>query len=270
MAGPHKHISLFHIGPPKAATTWAYYNLKAHPQIATSPRDTVHYYDMHFHKGRDWYDDHFLLAKEGQLLFDPTPSYILSDTAPRRIYQDAPDARFLICLRNPVDRAFSHYWHFKKKQVIDFQFSDLLKVYDFYDSWLGYGLLADKLERWLAFFPRDRFHIIPFEQIALDPQQTYADICAFCGIDADFAPQGLTNKINAAGPRHSFTGRMIKKVSRHLKLDHHPLAGRMMGKGEYMEGITPALRAELNKICLPDITRMEELLQHDLSHWKQA
>lgn len=66
-------VNFFHIGPQKSGTTWKYRAIKDHPQVETSPKDSVHYFNMHYHKGVDWYHDHFA-NRDKLVIFDSTPS----------------------------------------------------------------------------------------------------------------------------------------------------------------------------------------------------
>lgn len=126
---------LFHIGPQKCGTTWIYENLKNHPQLRTSVIDSIHYFDIHYNKGIEWYLRQFTHGI-GDKFFDPTYTYIRSPLAAPRIAKKFPEAKFALSLRNPIERAFSHYWHEKKKRQINFKFEDALRNYDLFASWI--------------------------------------------------------------------------------------------------------------------------------------
>ena len=100
--GPNRVVQLFHVGPQKSGTTWIYRCLAEHPGVAVPPRDSIHFFDMHFGRGDGWYLEHFQDAHADQPLFDPTPSYLRSPWAPRRIAAHNPGARIALCLRHPV------------------------------------------------------------------------------------------------------------------------------------------------------------------------
>ena len=122
-----RSVDVFHIGPQKAATTWVYRCLEEHLSIACPPTGSIHYYDIFYARGQDWYAQFFEEARPDQLLIDPTYTYIRSPWAPRRIVKDSPNAKIIFCLRNPIERAFSHYWHEKKKGKIAFDFEEGLE-----------------------------------------------------------------------------------------------------------------------------------------------
>ena len=68
---------------------------------------------------------------DSKILYDPTPSYIRSPFTPKRISEYNNNAKLLIIARNPIERAFSHYWHEKKKDLYNFQFDECTVNYVF-------------------------------------------------------------------------------------------------------------------------------------------
>jgi len=282
-------VDLFHIGPQKSATTWVYNCLKEHPDVAAPESDTIHYYDMFYARGEAWYEQFFDHATERQILYDPTTTYIRSPWAPRRIAKENPDAKIMVCLRNPIDRAFSHYWHEKKKGSINFDFAEVLENYDLYSSWIEPGLYAEHLERYLEYFDRDQLLCLRFETLKADRRAFLRQIYHFAGIDDTVWPSWLDRKSNEAGGRRTPANRVwrgIKKAvvrssletaARNMRLDEAaqtleemPLIGEMLqDKQEYEEGIDSALRAELLQLCEPEIERLENLLDLSLDTWRE-
>ena len=282
-------VDLFHIGPQKSATTWVYNCLKEHPDVAAPKSDTIHYYDMFYARGEAWYERFFDHAREGQLLYDPTTTYIRSPWAPRRIAKENPNAKIMVCLRNPIDRAFSHYWHEKKKGSINFDFAEVLENYDLYSSWIEPGLYAEHLERYLEYFDREQLLCLRFETLKADQRAFLRQIYHFAGIDDTVWPSWLDRKSNEAGGRRTPANRVwrgIKKAvvrssletaARNMRLDDAAqsleqlplIRGVLQDKQEYEEGIDPALRTELLELCEPEIQRLERLLDLDLDVWRR-
>jgi hypothetical protein len=282
-------VDLFHIGPQKSATTWVYRCLSEHEEVFVPRTNTIHYYDMKYHKGREWYEAFFEQARRGQVRLDSTMTYIRSPWAPRRIAEEHPDAKIMLCLRNPIDRAFSHYWHEKKKGSINFDFSEVLENYDLYSSWIEPGLCAEHLERYLEYFDREQLLCLRFETLKADQRAFLRQIYHFAGIDDTVRPSWLDRKSNEAEGRRTPTNRVwrgIKKAvvrssletaARNMRLDDAaqsleqlPLIGQVLqDKQEYEEGIDPALRTELLELCEPEIQRLERLLDLDLDEWRQ-
>ena len=283
-------MELFHIGPQKTATTWVYKCLRDHDGIFVPKVNMINYYDIKYYKGAKWYKNFYNDAEGGDLLFDPTMTYVRSPWAPRRIARDNPDAKIMLCLRDPIDRAFSHYWHEKKKGSINFEFAEVLENYDLYSSWLEPGFYAEHIERYLHYFDRDQFLFLRFENLKSDPEEFLGRILHFADVDEDFEPWWLDKKSNEAGGRRTIVNQVwrgvkkavvqspLEQVARELRLDQAaqsieelPGVGTLLkDKSEYEKGIDPELRVELLELCEPEIQRLEQLLDLDLDSWRHS
>ncbi len=270
-------VDVFHIGPQKSATTWVYECLKEHPETRTSTTDAIHYYDIFYVKGKQWYIDKF--GNEGDVKVDTTYTYIRSPWVPRRIAEDSPGAKIVCCLRNPIDRAFSHYWHEKKKGKIAFEFEEVLENYDLFSSWIEPGFYAEHLERYLEHFARDQLLCLPFRLLKEDDEAFLRRILTFIDVDPSFRPSWLGEKANEAGGRRTFTNAVWRRVRPRLQwagqdalvefVEDAPVLGRWVrDRDEYEQGIDESVRRELLDICEPEIRRTEVLLDLDLSHWR--
>jgi len=270
-----KPVDIFHIGPQKSGTTWVYRCLREHPEIACPPDDSIHYFDMFYSKGRQWYASFFSEARPGQKLFDPTPSYIRSPWAPRRIAEENPDAKIVICLRDPIERAFSHYWHEKKKRRYNFDFAEVLANYDLFSSLLEPGFYAEHIERYLCHFRREQILCQLFDDLGRDPDAFLAQLLRFLEIDDRLKPTMLRSKVNVAGHRSGFISshllpkaKALFRMSGLKSIGEHPYM--MSGKSEYLRGVPGEIRASLAEICEPELARLEALLNLDLRCWRKA
>lgn len=274
-----KPVECFHIGPQKAATTWVYRCLQGHPEIACPPKDSIHYFDIFYAKGREWYAQSFQEAESNQKLFDPTYTYIRSPWAPRRIYRENPRAKIVLCMRNPIDRAFSHYWHEKKKGKITFDFKEVLTNYDLFSSWVEPGFYAEHIERYLEYFPRDQILCLQFQTLRKDSEEFLRRLFFFFDVDSTYTPSVVQEKVNQAGERRTVANKIWKRIRPKLRyLGQNALINTVQGSSflgpwivdryEYEGGVHPDLRQELQKICEPEIWRLETLLDIDLSHWR--
>jgi hypothetical protein len=108
------------VGAQKAGTTSLYHYLRRHRQIRMSWVKEVHYFDNNFHKGDFWYRSHFPIdtrSTNGYLVGEASPYYLAHPHAPARISKLLPSARLIVLLRNPRDRAISHYFHQKRAGI---------------------------------------------------------------------------------------------------------------------------------------------------------
>ncbi|OOE39312.1 hypothetical protein BZG00_10505 [Salinivibrio kushneri] len=266
-----KRANVFHIGPQKSGTTWLYRALKEHPQIVTSPKDSIHYMNMFFHRGQAWFDGHFGTddLEESELkIFEPTPSYLRDSKAPERIFNYNPDTKIIFTARNPLERAFSHYWHEKKKDRFNFKFEEIFENYDLFTNWIEPGFYAHHYKRYLEFFSEKNIKILFFDDLNDDPKNFYQQTCEFIGVDSSFSPSILDKKVNVARPYKSRFQKKLEEKNRLLNL-----AVRVKGKiskkayKETLEDIPTTIKNEIIDVYIEDIKELEKITGRNLSGW---
>ncbi|MEM9325725.1 MAG: sulfotransferase domain-containing protein, partial [Bacteroidota bacterium] len=176
------------IGAQKAATTTLSATLASHPAICMSLFKEVHYFDLHHKRGKYWYERHFPRKKKGcRLHFEASPYYLMHPLVPARVFDYDPRMKLVVILRNPVDRAYSHYQMERKRNhesIGTFQAAvrhEGERVTDELDqlaqgkipksqavqrhSYLHRGYYEDQLRRWLELFARDQLHVIDYDHL---------------------------------------------------------------------------------------------------------
>ena len=224
------------IGAAKSGTTSLYAYLSDHPSVVPCTTNDpyfgstkeVHFFDYDFDRGRDWYRSHFPLARDRAafaaehgrpfLTGEASPSYISHLWAPERIRQMLPEAKLIAVLRNPVDRAHSHFEMSRREGVEPLaSFEEAVAQEEerlrpevarmrsdpTYNSWnfgcwsyLARSRYAEQLERWLELFPQDQFLFLKAEDLFEQPAETLDRAHAFLGLPA-YTPEG-TAPFNAA------------------------------------------------------------------------
>ena len=179
------------IGAQRAGTTSLYSYLTEHPLIAPAAMKEVHYFDVHFAKGDDWYWQQFSApGKESEITGEASPYYIFHPLAPERIARLLPQVKLITLLRNPVDRALSHHQHETRRGKETLPFAEALAAEedrlrgeaDRIRRELGYrstahqwhsyrsrGCYMDQIEQWLPHFPREQFLFLLSERFYADP-----------------------------------------------------------------------------------------------------
>src|SRR5947209_13351977 len=109
------------IGAQRGGTTSLYHYLRAHPAVHSSAVKDTHFFDKKFHKGVSWYRAHFPTRFEKAyarrfrhqdfVTGEASPSYLFHPHAPSRTARLLPHVKLIVLLRNPIDRAFSQYYH---------------------------------------------------------------------------------------------------------------------------------------------------------------
>jgi len=102
-------------GAQKSGTSTLHRMLRDHPQIFMSRPKEIHFFDRHWDRGLDWYEAHFSGRRRRHVhAGESTPTYMYRATSRQRMVETLPDARLVVILRDPVARAYSHYWHSRR------------------------------------------------------------------------------------------------------------------------------------------------------------
>lgn len=193
------------LGAQKAGTTALYAYLRWHPSVTGPAWKEVSYFDRHYRRGVHWYRGHFPLRPGDRLVGEASPGYLFHPLAPERVRATVPEARLIVLLRDPVDRALSHYHHEVALGREPLTFEQAIEAEPertrgeeerlvrepgyFSHAWwdyayLGRGRYAEQLERWLAVFPRDQLLVVASDELAAEPRETYARVLEFLGAPA--------------------------------------------------------------------------------------
>jgi Sulfotransferase domain len=254
------------IGAAKAGTTSLYGWLSKHPFVAPASQKEVHFFDYNYYRSDDWYRRHFPMESEREsfareherpfLTGEASPSYISHYWAPQRLAKLLPRARLIVMLRNPVDRAYSQFQMSRREGEEELDcFADAVAIEDrrldseraraqrspHYNSWpigcwsyLMRSRYAEQLERWFELFPRDQFHFLTLEEMAVDPQQALDGLHRFLRLPP--------HRYDELRPLHTAT----------------------------YDSIAPEARARLAEYFRPHNQRLYELLDVDFGWESQA
>ncbi|HSC50186.1 MAG TPA: sulfotransferase domain-containing protein [Gaiellaceae bacterium] len=193
------------LGAQKAGTTALYAYLRRHPELTGPSWKEVSFFDRHWVRGVAWYRGNFpnKARTRGVLVGEASPSYLFHPLAPERVQEVVPEARLVALVRNPVDRALSHYNHEVALGREPLPFEEALDAEDerlrgevermladpgyFSREWWGHtyrarGRYAEQLERWLAAFPQEQLLVVPTDDLAADPGGVYGRVLAFLGV----------------------------------------------------------------------------------------
>jgi hypothetical protein len=267
------------IAAPKAGTTWLYELLDSHPDVVMStPRKEVHYFDLHFERGHAWYEGFFPVPHVApRAVGEFTPHYLYSADALARVRGSGID-RFVLALRNPVDRAFSHYRFRLRQDNRDETFEEFVVRNP--DA-LGWGRYGEHLARWLDEFDRHCFLVLVFETAVRDTDGTKAALADHLGFDPNRFPATRTGAANESFvPRRSGVWAAAVRHARWLRrhdFDRVITMAKRAGvvrrlKSRAPEEAAPVLDAETRARLWdgfePDVRRTEQLTGLDLALWR--
>lgn len=200
------------IGVSKGGTTSLYNYLIKNPCIAPALGKEISFFDDNFSKGVLWYKTNFptLITKyqikknHQYFLTGEAADYLYHPLAPKRINELIPEVKMIALLRNPIDRAFSHYWQSVRKgremesfqEVIERQLSDEsafqkdsylfetlndLKINPL-NAYLSAGIYVDRIKRFYDIFNKEQILIIKSEDLFVNPETTVNVVTNFLNI----------------------------------------------------------------------------------------
>jgi hypothetical protein len=194
------------IGAQRSGTTSLFQYLAQHPDVLPPFGKEIHYFDFHYARGLRWYRSRFPYShrlRRGALTLDASPYYLIHPLVPQRAAALLPDIKLIALLRNPVDRALSHYQHEVRDGRESLSFPEaidreaerlageeehLLNDPDYYSynhhrfSYTRRGLYVEQLRRWVRYFPRSQLLVLQSEWLFGDPVAATAAVHGFLGL----------------------------------------------------------------------------------------
>ena len=201
------------IGTQRGGTTALYHYLKTHPCIVPATIVDTHFFDKKYSKGLRWYQAHFPMQwerayvqqvrKHPLITGEASSSYLFYPHAPKRVAEVLPHVKLIVLLRNPVDRAYSQYYHAIELGHETRSFEEaiqgeeertaqerekILKDEHYYShaykhlSYLTRGIYVDQLQEWMRFFPREQFLILKSEDFYANPAAVLKEMFTFLNL----------------------------------------------------------------------------------------
>ena len=185
----------FIVGAQRCGTTSLHHYLSKHPQICMGSEKEIHYYSIEkkYIKGMDWYKSRFNNCSENIITGDASPLYLYLDYVPARIAKDYKNAKLIFILRNPADRAWSHYSWQVKRGLEYLSFSKAIKkenkrisknlLNKRRYSYLDRGKYIVQIKRYLKYFPKEQMLFIFTKDLKTKPKQVLNNICKFLEVE---------------------------------------------------------------------------------------
>ena len=193
----------FIIGAQRGGTRTLYTYLAAHPDVQRAATDEVHFFSLYFDRGVSWFLNQFPAPEPGRITGEASPYYLFHPLAPQRMRAIVPEARLIVLLRNPVDRAFSQYQLEARQGNEPLSFEEALaaeeerlageeerlQADDTYRSFAhqhfsyqARGHYVEQLRRWLDRFPAEQLLFVKSEDFFADPALAYRRATDFLGL----------------------------------------------------------------------------------------
>ncbi|MCU1463823.1 MAG: hypothetical protein JWO37_3898 [Acidimicrobiales bacterium] len=267
------------IGSMRGGTSSLTVYLRGHPGVFMAKVKELHYFDHNYDKGIEWYRRQFDGWSGQPAVGEASPSYLFLEEALPRLTRDVPEARLVATVRNPVDRAWSHYWFSVARGNESLSFADAIAAeparlasgqmsHRIVHSYLARGRYLAQLQRAEKLVGRDRLHVIVFDDLRDRPDATYAELCRFLGIDDTVRPRTLgqaRNEGRYARPRSA----ALSRVALRLPVRPRRAILRRNMRSEKAEPMRPELRRDLIARFAEDNAALGEWLGRDLSGWSR-
>ncbi len=277
------------IGAQKCGTTWLAEMLRQHPEVFTPARKELHYFNRksNYAQGLAWYQQYFAEAGGHKAVGECTPNYLWVQEAcpdsipslglrlqrydyanrevPRLVHEVCPDARLLVVLRNPVDRAISSHRHHIRMRRISPR-SRILEVGGQFGI-VSMGFYAEQLQAWEAYFPRDRFLVLIYEEdVRREPERALRRVFEHLEVDPEFKPGKIETRFNeSSSDAYMFARYYAPRLTRRL-FKAMPALERIRVPGM---GVSNAERAELARVYAAEVDRLESHLGRRLDCWRE-
>jgi hypothetical protein len=287
-------------GAAKAGTTALWALLDAHPQVWMSQVKEPRFFTRNFNepvpgvkligrgaevtheRGLAWYESLFEGGADLPARGEASVQYLGAVDGPELMERYAPGLNVVFALRQPADRAYSHYWWHRKRGLRLPPFSAVLDDHPALRYLTYMSEYAQHLERYRRALGPDRVHLVLFDDLRSDPTAVYRELCRFIGVDDTFLPPSFGERYKRFGaPRVPWLQRGIwqtrdRGVGRFMPAALRPKLGKLrrslhqwnIGRGRYPP-LDPTLRARLTERFAPDIDYVERLTRH-LPQWRAA
>ncbi len=295
------------IGAPKAGTTWLFRCLQEHPAVFMTPMKETDFFASYNYEERPLgaddlrrYASYFAGGEHAGAVGEITVRYLTDPEVPARVHEHLPEVQLVVSLRNPVEQVYSHYWHLNRQNFHQWYaapsdgrltFEQALAKYP--DKLTEPAFYHAHLQRWLAHFPREKLHVILYDDIVDAPGRVLTDLYAFLGVDPAFQPaeeeqSDGTQVRQGTSPRHPALHQVYLRtyawlsrsvyvpLKKAVGVDRATRVAQALRVREVMETVfrrkgyptmKPATRRALQAEFREDVEQLQTLVGRDLSAW---
>jgi hypothetical protein len=284
------------IGAQKAGTTLLWDVVDQHPEIYMSKTKEIHYFttlcgeNLALEGGRASAHDlasyqAFFSESNGALAIgEASTSYLHIPGVAEQIKQLLPNVKLIAVLRNPVERAYSHYLFMVRHGLeTEQRFADALAKEEMriaqgapFGRYCQIGKYHLHLQNYLRHFSRDQLYVCLFEDLTKKPAETYRSVFDFLGVDREFVADTSVRRNPSGVPKMRWLDRLISQPNP-IRNTIQPLLPRWL-----YQRITrlrdanlakPPMSPEIKQLLIDyfrsDIESLQKLLDRDLSRWLQ-
>ena len=277
-------VNTFIVGAPKTGTTSLYYYLNQHTNVCMSSIKEPNFFSAKevnslFYKSQivdDINEYHKLFSQnKKQIIGEASVSYLFFNEVPNRIYKYNPKAKIIILLRNPIERALSHYLMDFRLGFCSENFEDIIAQPEifpqYYQQYLELGNYFLQLKRYLNVFNENQLSIVFYDDLKSNSQKVMKHIFSFLEIEFQDLDYSIQNSF--LSPSNIFVSELYKFNSlRKIVKSLFPEPFLSLVKSIFFSNnskptFSDSIIKQLNAYYKSDIVELEKLLNKDLSKW---
>lgn len=287
-------VNFFIVGAAKSGTTSIHSYLKEHPEIYMLEPKEINYYVKEevesqglFFQGyvaqtKEEYEKIRSKGDDYKAVGEASVSYLFYEKAPHRIKRDYPNAKILIFLRNPADRAYSHYLMDHRIGHVSTPFKYIVNQTEhsafgslYYQQYIKLGFYHDQVKRYVDVFGEKNVCIMLDEDLKQDLQGALVKIFLFLQVSAADVNPTPTHQNIFFVPKTRSTKFLYKIywLRKALKIFLPDSVIEKLKSSKLSDKNKPLLddktRKTLIQMYYNDVSRLEQLIDRELAHWKQ-
>lgn len=284
----------------KAGTTALHAYLRQHPDIYMTPEKETNFFAFEGKKldftgpGDEaicqfsitdlaTYKNEFRGVTTQSAIGEACPLYLYHPEAPERIRHHVPNARLIVILRNPVDRACANFLHIVRddqEPITDFaralqaEESRIENNWEWFWHYIQVGYYGAQLQRYYDIFDRSRIRVYLYEDLRDKAAGLVQNICRFLEVDDSFVPDMSIRPNKSGMPKNPLLHQLLTKPNLVKSLLKPLFPANLRQKIQHENLVTPPLsievRQELSELYREDIIACQELIGRDLSRWLKS
>lgn len=300
--------NFFILGAPKAGTTSLANYLRQHPQVFIPQNKEPNFFILEGYElppfagpadsktlneviykysitDLERYQALYQGVVDQSAIGDATVLYLYYPQAADRIKDLIPDAKMIVVLRNPIDRAYSHYLMVKEKyrlepleltQALDQEQERIAKNWGWDWHYINVGMYYKQLKYYFNCFNPKQFKIFLYEDYCQNPLRVIQEICRHIGVEDGFTPDTSNRSKVAYASKNAVLDRLLNQPNRLKSRINHILPNsavkKLIALGNHLnqvplEPMTPEVRHQLQNRFQAEIHQLQDLIQRDLSAW---
>ena len=276
-------VNVFVVGAAKSGTSWLFECLKEHPEVLVSPTGEVDFFSYHYTKGNNWYHSRFSNLSGYKLTIDISPSYFTDVSCPRRIADYNHNAKIVLVIRHPIERAYSHYCMHLRGGKVSRNIDDEIILGTRY---IEDSLYSKYLTGYFDYFDRHQVSVLSYDSLVADPRIYFKRFCELINVQSDYTPKIIDKKYHQKKgiPKNQFlynalvaaSGRITKNpklgflasgIDEFRKSKHVAMVHRLVGSTYSFPSMSQEKYNELLGIFCEDLSRLEKLTGLSFPDW---